>query len=92
MRMEMKKCTKCGKTYEDSEFFCEECGGELVAVPKQSEKKSPLPVIIGCGAAVVLLIVGTVVGVGLIKGKSSKTPTGKSLWVDVYQITDTWWC
>lgn len=69
----MKKCTKCGKTYEDSEFFCEECGGELVAVPKQSEKKSPLPVIIGCGAAVVLLIVVTVVGVGLIKGKSSKT-------------------
>ena len=48
-------------------------GMKTVIVPKQNEKKSPLPVIIGCGAAVVLLIVVTVVGVGLIKGKSSKT-------------------
>lgn len=72
----MKKCAKCGKTYADSDFFCEECGGQLVVVPVQREekqKKSSLPIIIGCGVAVVLLIVGTVIGVGVIKGKSDKT-------------------
>ena len=70
----MKKCKKCGKTYEDTEFFCEECGGTLEVVPVEVEKKkSSLPIIIGCSVAVGLLVMGTVIGVGMIKGKNTKT-------------------
>lgn len=69
----MKKCTKCGKAYGDTEFFCEECGGTLEVVEVQVEKKrSVVPIIIGCSVAVGILVMGTVIGVGMIKGKTTK--------------------
>ena len=34
----MKKCTKCGKTYDDSFKFCSDCGIELVE-ENQEEKE-----------------------------------------------------
>lgn len=74
----MKRCENCGWTTANSEdMFCENCGGRLVEVPEaetedSGRKKSVIPIIVGCAAAVVLIIAGTVVCIGMLGGEKQE--------------------
>jgi uncharacterized protein YgiM (DUF1202 family) len=80
----MKRCPKCGQIYADSDGFCDSCGTPLIManphnpadrIQNQPGKKSPVPIILGCVAAAVILIAGTVICVKLIERKSEATET-----------------
>lgn len=64
----MKTCPRCGQICQDSDAFCDVCGCSLSGRGRQA-KKSPLPVLLGCFVAALILIVITVVCVNIIKRK-----------------------
>ncbi|MBS6194698.1 MAG: SH3 domain-containing protein [Clostridiales bacterium] len=66
----MRKCPKCGQSYGDGDRFCEGCGCRLPE--NETRGKSPVPIIVGCVAAAVILIGATVACVTLLKGKKAE--------------------
>lgn len=76
----MKKCPKCGQICQDSDAFCDACGCELTGMTGQrhmvqqpQDSKSSLPIILGCVAAALMLVVVTVVCVKILDAKKEET-------------------
>lgn len=73
----MKKCENCGwLTDNPADVFCEKCGERLTEISGTEEKKrgknGVIPIIVGCAAVVVVIITGTVIGIGILKEKNQE--------------------
>lgn len=76
----MKKCPKCGQICQDSDAFCDACGCELTGMTGQRRmvqqtqgNKSSLPIILGCVAAALVLVVVTVVCVKILNSEKEES-------------------
>ena len=75
----MKKCPKCGQICQDSDAFCDACGcgltgmtGQRHMVQQTQGSKSSLPIILGCVAAALVLVVVTVVCVKILDSEKEE--------------------
>ena len=96
----MKKCSKCGKEYDDSKMFCPVCGGQLTSVAPVTPKPNTSPSWIENWGGVLLTVIGLIIAwevhavfgfalavLGLIWGWSSPNKINKILSAVVGGIT-----
>lgn len=96
----MKKCSKCGKEYDDGKMFCPACGGELTAVTPAPAKTNASPSWFENWGGALLAVIGLIVAwevhavfgvalavVGIIYGWSSPNSANKVLSAIVGGIT-----
>lgn len=75
----MKRCHNCGYMCHDEDAFCEGCGSLLSTpeMPVKPKQKSVGPLIAVFAVVIVVLVVGTMIGVNKIKSKAADTETNQ---------------
>ena len=74
----MKKCSKCGKKFNNKQEFCSRCGEKLEIVEVDAKQQTKITRIIIAALVLIVVILGCVICAFVFRGTNS-VPTTASL-------------